>query len=365
MATISKVRENRRSIRQATRCSNRATKQVEGCTHAVNYNGFLNHRFKPLFNIPAGNWRKTEREFFCSLSNLCRLYDWTMPDVSHLDYPLNVSTALEEMSNKCKEQKLSCIITQDNSNITSITTVKTYNTGNTLYYIPVRPLWLLFQKKEQPILTKIWLELFRYLYHIAGVVYYRQDGYLNRIYDTLQDWIEDDCDREDEAYKKEQQETFDTMQDAGDKLYAYIKKKFNAVRLRQLLQQYRLSGYYEIEVEKIITDCLNLWAAYPNRSVYENIDSRVRTFAYDETIYVDFYMSFFWSSNDCLYDTLMEMINSELMEMSYQQEPVTRQCFDKPQSKELHDFDFETRFFTLMEDISETLNRLEKVQLAS
>ncbi len=362
MATISKVQQLNRSIKQPARCGSRSTKQVKSCTKRANYNGFLNHVFKPFYNIPSTNWKKTEREFFYSLSNLCGLYKWNEPDTSDLDYPLNVASAFEIVKNKCLERKLSCIITKDERNGTSITTVKTFDNGYTLYYIPVRPVWLLLRNQTRPILTGIWLEIFRYLYHITGVAYYKQDSYLYRMYEILQNWIDDDCDSEDEAYKKEQQKTMCNMHDAGDKLFTYLKQGFSAKQLQQLLQQYRLSGYYEIEMEKIITDCLQLWADYPNRSVSDNIDCNVAISEHEEIIYLDNYLSFFWSSYDNLYDTLMEMINDELMEMSHQQEPVSLQCFDKAQVKEQHDFDFIHRFFELVESISEMLNKLEKTQ---
>ena len=362
MATTSKVCNVQRNTRQAARQRNRSTKQAESRTKGTNYNGFLKHVFKPFYNVPVTNWRKTEGEFFYSLSNLCRLYGWVVPDTSHLDYPLNVATAFEIVKNKCLDRKLNCLITNYKRNRTSIATTKTYDTGYTLYYIPVKPVWQILQKEDHPILTEIWLMLYRYLYQIGKVSYYRQGSYLNRIYEILQNWIDEDCDSEDEAYKKEQQETLNTMQDAGDRLFIHIRKKFNAGRLQYLLQQYRLSGYYEVEMEKIIKDCLQLWTDYPNRSVYDDIDCNVTIPEQEEIIYLDTYLSFFWSGYDCLYDTLMEMINNELMEMSHQQEPVSLQCFDKPQVSEQHNFDFVNRFFELMEEISDMLNKMEKIQ---
>ncbi|MBN8786455.1 MAG: hypothetical protein J0I84_05145 [Terrimonas sp.] len=362
MATTSKVRENRRNIRQATRCSNRTTKPVESSSNGANNNGFLNHLFKPMYNVPAKNWRHTEREFFYSLSNLCQLYGWIVPDVSHLDYPLNVSTAFAHVKTMCEQQNLNCTITKSERNTTSITTIKTFDTGHTLYYIPVRPVWQLLQNQSKPVLTEIWLMLFRYLYHINGVTYYRQGCYLDRIYDILQNWIEDECDSEDEAWRNEQLETMEMLQTGGDLIYTYLRQDFSAKQLQKLQRRYRKSRYYDVEMESIAKKCLRLWKDYPTRSIGESMVSGLTPNNYGEIIFLDHYLSFFWSANDCLYDSLMGMVNDELMEMHSQEQPVSLQCFDKPQVKQQHSLDFETRFFALVEDMSEALDRLEKAQ---
>jgi hypothetical protein len=57
----------------------------------------------------------------------------------------------------------------------------------------------------------------------------------------------------------------------------------------------------------------------------------------------------------------MDMINCELQEMGFQEEPVSIQYFDHSQEKEIHDFDFEHRFFQLTDRLSELLNEYDKV----
>ncbi len=360
MATTSKVCKIQRNIGQVTRCSNRAAEQVKSSTKRGNYNGFLNYVFKPFYNIVSRSWQIAEREFFYSLSNLCNLYGWRVPDTSKVSYPQNVMSAFEIVKDNCIERNLDCFIAMSGRSI-SIVTMKTFDIDCTLFYIPVRPVWLLLQNQPQNVLTEIWLEIFRYLYLIANVPFYREDSYLYRIYEILQNWILDDDDMQEEEYKKEQQETINTMQYAGDKLLVCLMEGFNAQKLQELLNQYLHLDCYDNDTEKIITDCLQLTKDYPNRSIYNNIINVESDTEQEDMIYIDNYLSFFWSSNDCLYDSFMEMINAELMEMTGQQEPITLQCFDKPQLMEQHDFDFEKRFFMLVHDISSVLHKLDNV----
>lgn len=314
-----------------------------------------------MYALTETNWKKTEGELFYSLSNVCHLYGWDIPEVSGLDYPLNISAAFEQVNKKCIEQNLSCIITKSDKGIISITTVKVYNTGHTLYYIPVKPMWQLLQNKDRPLLSEIWKELFRYLYHINRVAYYREDSYLQRIYEILNEWISDETENEDEASRKSQQESIDILQTGGDFVLSFLKQDFDVTHLQQLLRLHKESTYYESETEKIITDCLSLYKDYPNRCIMHGLVNTITNHEDDEIIYADQYLSFFWSSNDCLYENFNELINSELMEMTCQQEPVSLQFFNKPQTKEQHNFDFEIRFFDLLENMIAALERQENI----
>ncbi|MEO6849136.1 MAG: hypothetical protein ABI166_00835, partial [Mucilaginibacter sp.] len=65
----------------------------------------------------------------------------------------------------------------------------------------------------------------------------------------------------------------------------------------------------------------------------------------------------------CLQENIYDMVNSELQELGYQEEPVAIQWFDTPQEKPQQDFDFEARFFALLNRLTELLNDFDHEEL--
>jgi hypothetical protein len=100
---------------------------------------------------------------------------------------------------------------------------------------------------------------------------------------------------------------------------------------------------------------------YSDRSIMDSIYSGA--FALDSDgdglISADQYISFFWSSSDCLYDQLMDSVNAELNEIGSIDEPVSVQFFDTPQPIISHDLSYERCFFDLLHEISDNLNSFE------
>lgn len=257
---------------------------------------------------------------------------------------------------------MDCVIIRDKKRKACLATVKGYDTGYTLYYIPVRPLWLLWQNKEQQALYRMMLLLFRYLHQIAGVPYYRENSYLYNQYETLTDWLENDIDGdEEEQYRQHQVQQMQQLKDAGDELFPLLKQPFKSAVLKQAIKEYERNEPRDSNATKLAEDFLNLYNDYPNRSLHGSMQKNLLRPDESDYIYLEQYLSFYWSGNDDFYDTLMDMINSELQEMGFQEGPVSIQYFDQPQENETHDFDFEHRFFQLADRLSELLNQHDKV----
>ena len=151
------------------------------------------------------------------------------------------------------------------------------------------------------------------------------------------------------------------LKDAGDELFPLLKQPFKSTILKQAIKEYEQNRHYDINAAKLAEDFLNLYNDYPSRSLHSSMQKQLLHPDQSDYIYLEQYLSFFWSSNDCFYDTLMDMINSELQEMGFQEEPVSIQYFDQPQEKEIHNFEFEQRFFQLADRLSELLNQYDIV----
>lgn len=362
METASAIRRARHFHRSSTGRKRNAAKQTPQRTPVINGNAFLNHCFRPFWGINIPAWKQTEKEFLDSVSHLCVLYKWPLPEITGLAFPQNVTGAYNHVKERIKEQKMDCVIIRDKKRKACLATVKGYDTGYTLYYIPVRPLWLLWRDKEQQALYRMMMLLFRYLHQIAGVPYYRENSYLYNQYETLTDWLENDIDGdEEEQYRQHQVQQMKQLKDAGDEIFPLLKQPFKSTVLKQAIKEYEQNKQQDINATKLAEDFLNLYNDYPSRSLHGSMQKNFLYPDQSDYIYLEQYLSFFWSSNDCFYDTLMDMINSELQEMGFQEEPVSIQYFDHPQEKETHNFDFEQRVFQLADRLSELLNEYDKV----
>ena len=78
-----------------------------------------------------------------------------------------------------------------------------YNTGAMLYYIPVIPLYQMLRNKRRNKTGLLLLSVCTYLYRIADIPYYRQEGsYLYWIYEMLTEWLEQDEEVDDNHISK-------------------------------------------------------------------------------------------------------------------------------------------------------------------
>src|SRR5690606_40118408 len=115
-----------------------------------------------------------------------------------------------------------------------------YNTGTTLYYIPVVPLFQMLNDPKRKKSAQLLISVCSYLYHIADVPYYRQeDSYLYWMYEMHKDWVEQDDETEEtEMYNRE----FTKAELIGDSIE---QKLFNRINLKVFQQ--RLNAFKSLD----------------------------------------------------------------------------------------------------------------------
>ncbi|NHA02664.1 hypothetical protein G7092_02590 [Mucilaginibacter sp. HC2] len=359
METTSIIRGVRREVRPLTRCKRSSAKPAKKRTKGTHRNGFLTHSFQPFVSLPFHGYGQGEKEFFQSLKNFCQLYNWQAPDVSGLTFPQNISAVLEKLSAQ-RFDGASAMLIQDKGCPARLATVKTFDTNFCLYYVPVRPLWQMKNDKAKQPCYELTRTLFAYLYQIIGIPFFREPGYLDNSYDSLENWIreiEDEDDDEENDYRKRQFAEFNLMKSAGDTLLPDIKAPFDLETWQAQLQQIPVTDKQGRDLREVANELLKLAKDYPERAIKDTMHYELHEASEDDySIYWENYISFYWSGNDTLQHMLFEMVNNEFQEMGYQEEPVAIQWFDTPQEKAHHDFDFETRLFFLLDELTGVLN---------
>ncbi|HEY4324009.1 MAG TPA: hypothetical protein VGN20_08475 [Mucilaginibacter sp.] len=313
--------------------------------------------------MPFTDFKESEALFFRSLENLCNLYQWQAPDTSGLPFPQNIQTVMAQLSVQ-QFDGADCMLLQDKGSPAKLATVKTFDTSYCLYYIPVRPFWNLKNDPNMQAHYTLVKMTFAYLYQVVGVPHYREPGYMDNTYDSLENWISeiDDNGNEDEEeddFRKRQFAEFELLKKAGDELLPDFKQPLNFQDWAMLILEFPAMEKYETDLRDVAQEFWKLATDYPNRAIKDNMHYELTETEASDQIYWENYISFYWSGSDSLEQMLFEMVNNEFQEMGFQEEPMSIHYYDTPQEKPGHDFDFETRLFALLNAITGLLNDLD------
>jgi len=143
--TAPTIRRVRRMATTTKRHKRSTERQTEVCTNSDVANGFLKCRFLPKLKTTQSveACQKTERDFYQSLSNLAKHYKIDPMQSKEYGFPYNIVLAKWDIENKLKDfvTNWDSLHLVQNSKKTFLATMEKYDTNNTLYYIPVIPLF--------------------------------------------------------------------------------------------------------------------------------------------------------------------------------------------------------------------------------
>ena len=113
----------------------------------------------------------TAGDFFQSLAYLTEHYSLDLPDYSGLPYPYNLLMTERELSRrlKTKGRHREILIIQDDNDRTCLTVKETFSDNFELYYIPVMPIYELWQNPEHIRCAELLTAVCAYLYIEVGV----------------------------------------------------------------------------------------------------------------------------------------------------------------------------------------------------
>lgn len=361
----SAVRRVRRVDAAAERYSRSAERQTESrsCSNAAN--GILKCRFLPKLKTAQSvqACQKTERDFYQSLSNLAGHCKVEPMQSKEYGFPYNIVLAKWDIENKLKD-----IVTDwdslhlvQNSKKTFLAAMEKYDTGTTLYYISVIPLFKMLKDPKRKKNAQLLLSVFSYLYHIADVPYYRQEeSYLYWIYEMHKDWIENDEETDEtESYKRELKQAEQIGGIMEQKLYSRI----NLEVFEQRLSCFKSRDDFDRECYETAYNAFVLYKEYPTASVFRNApaygSSPYNDEEYIEIFSMEKYISFVADTTGCLYRQIEESINAEFNEYGIMEQPTIYKPIDNDKISE-NSFDFETRFFGLIDDLTGLLYEYKK-----
>ena len=311
---------------------------------------------KSLIQIQRKN-AKTEKDFYQSLSQLAEHYGLNPISTKHLGYPYNIALALDDiqkqLKNKVRDWEEIRLIEEKGK--TYFTSEERYNTGAILYYIPIVPLYRLSKNPKRKQAVQLLQSVCSYLYHIAGVPYYRkQDSYLFWMYEMVTEWItSDDENEETPIYLSEIKQA----EHIGDFMEQKIYNHHNLTRFKDHLKNFKAKDRFDNDCFMLARKIFSLYQQYPNATIYQNLQSNTETEEYesDTIVSMDKYISFCAEAKGLMFQTLFEAVNSDLQEYATMQEPMVIKKFDGSNITN-NNLDFENRLFPLIEELICILN---------
>lgn len=329
-------------------------------THVAD--SFLRNSFLPKLAQmelvePCKETAKTERDFYQSLSLVAEHYQIQPMQTQIYGYPYNMALALwnleEQLKSKVKDWEEIKLVQQNKK--TFLTSQERYNTGATLYYIPVVPLYRLLKQKKRKQNAQLLLSVCSYLYHGVNIPYYRQeDSFLHWQYEMLKEWLTNDDESEEAFICKIE---FDQAEWIGDRMEKKIFNPANLTYFKERLNCFKCKDALDLDCLKLAQEAFTLLEQYPNENVFRNarpneeaeIDDR------ENSVTMDTYVSFYADGKGWLHQHLIQCVNSELQEYGEIEEPCILKCFDGSNITE-NNLDFENRLFALLEGLIDLLN---------
>ncbi|AZA56896.1 hypothetical protein [Chryseobacterium shandongense] len=347
-------------------CKPSAERQAEVRTDSNATNGILKCTFLPKLKTAKSvqACHKTERDFHKSLSKLAEHHSIEPMQTQDFEFPYNIVLSMWDMETKVKRTNINWEgfkLIQD-SKKTYFTSEERYNTGTTLYYIPVVPLFQILKDQKRKKTAQLLLSVCSYLYHIAQIPYYRQEeSYLYWLYEMMNDWVEQD---EETAETETNKRELRNAEYIGDKVE---QKLFNLINLKvfeKRLNRFKSVDTFDSECWKIARNAFALYTEYPSENIFRNATLPEKD-PYDndenEIIGMEKYISFIADTKGWLYESLSDTINNEFNEYGAMEEPTISKQFDGSEIPTAN-LDFENRLFDLLNDLSGLLYEYKTIE---
>jgi len=356
---IARVRQLDAKAKGRQRSTERQTKISTDCNVA---DGFLKCTFLPKLKekITVQTCResdKTERDFFQSLSKLAEHYQIKPMESKQFPFPYNIALAISDMEEKLKQKVLDWeeIRLVQGSKKTYLVSEERYNTGTTLFYIPVASIYRMLHNRKRKRNAHLLLSVCAYLYHIADIPYYRQEAsYLYWMYEMMNDWVEqDDYTEETGVYLSEIKQA----EYIGDYVEQRIYNRINLTVFEQRIKGFKVKDDFDIECLTVAKEAFALYQTYPNENVFRNAkpNGEASEEHMENIIGMEKYISFYADHKGWLYETLIESVNNEIQEYGQMEEPIIQKQFDG-RDITANNLCFENRLFGLLHKLSDILH---------
>jgi len=309
---------------------------------------------------------KVVGDFDKSLRYLAKYYGFTPLDVSAYGYPANVLLAhwdaIKHVRTAGRRSDLQIAEKPDGTVCLHLT--ETIDTGSTLYYIPLIPLYRFGLCKSHRRTADLLLSVCAYLFQQAGVPHYRDpDSYLSGSYEMHDEWVEEQKgELEDDGYAHYRSD-LNAAYHYGDLMGRRIAAKKQLELLPDRIAGFLPRNDFQRECLELAQRTLALWRQHPKANIYQHEfepdpDDEDYEDDYYSYLHIHEYVGFIARADGHLYETLMENINNDFNERSKLLEPEQKTCFDTARLKRQDILAYEAEAFSIISQLCNLLNEL-------
>lgn len=365
MQTLSANGNLRRQFRPPAGSKGNRQEQNRIRSSGVPADGFLRHKFLPLYEPGKQMPLQAEagEQYFKSLEHLYALQKLEPFEVTGKPYPYNILLTHWDAGRTLAEANtdIELVIVQDEDNGYCLSAKETMDMGRCLYYVPVLPLYRLMENRKTRKAGKLLLTVYSYLYRFASVPYYRNPSYLEAEYEMLKDWLEQDDNFDEDNNKVVYQSEFNAAEHFGDIMRNRMAHPYAIDTFADRVETFRPANEFERDCLRVAEKTLNLYREYPTATIYNNVPERFLNEEdedydyYESPIRVDEYISFVAEVKGKVYDSLYDMINTEFQERSEMLEPEIITLYNG-ENKSVLTLDFERRLIAIIDDLVSLLD---------
>lgn len=310
-----------------------------------NSNAFLKTTFLPKLkenetanSLSQRKKNKMERDFFKSLSQMSEHYNISQSVHTNLEFPYNLSLSFFHSQKQIKKKikNWQDITLKKKGNDIYFVSEERCNTGMTLFYIPVVPLYKMLHSRKDKKTAQLLLSVCTYLYQSVDIPYYRQESsYLFWLYEMLDEWIDQDEELDEDSIHKKQLKMAEVI---GDFMEQKISNVENLNFFQNRIESFKPNGDFEKECLEIAQKAFELSINFPNERIYRNVylnnntelkDFDEDNYEDDETVIsIEKYVSFFADSRGWVYDKIVDTVNNEFNQYGDIQEPIIYKVFN-------------------------------------
>jgi hypothetical protein len=235
------------------------------------------------------------------------------------------------------------------------TSEERYNTKETLYYIPILPLYRLTKNPKRKQSVQLLQSACSYLHHIAEIPYYRnKDSYLFWMYEMVSEWLTSDEENE-EIYSCLSE--IKQAEQIGDFMEKKLYNRHNLSLFKERLNNFKGKDTFDNDCFVLAKKIFSLYQQYPDTSIFRHTPTNGNANEYEEEsiISMNKIVSFCADNNGYVFQTLLETINTEFQEYSEMEEPIVIKKFDG-RTIVNNNLYFENRLFPLIEELIYILN---------
>jgi len=361
MQTLSKHNTVRRRFGQDSRRRRNERHKTTLRPHVSTGHGFLRHRFLPVWNQEPlqGGQAEIEAAFYQSLCNLEALYKFKTGRSRGKVFPHSIAADLETARQRMEKinPKLTLLISLDDQQRPCVCTAMPYNTASTLFYIPVKPLYVLAQNKRRKKTADLVLSLYAYLHLVLKVPYYRdKNSFMYGCYQVMKEQF-DQYEDEGEDLDPHIRKRFKELETVGDKLEKKIKDPIQLEQLEKRVKNFVPADKLDRKLLSVAKSALAICKQYPDQSIFDHIPEQLLFPEEFDRITADQYISFYWSDEgDYISNWIFEYVNGCFEHCGAIDEPVGYQLFNAPQEEPIHDLSFAGAVFKMIEELCTALN---------